>query len=74
MKILYCQIRSADQKYKERQGSVGCLDSIVGSNAFNRPVNVWPCHGQGGNQVCKTVLVSNTFSLGIIHCNPVLVM
>jgi len=49
-----CQVRSADQKYKDRHGAAGCLDSIVGINAFNHPVNVWPCHGQGGNQVCQS--------------------
>jgi len=51
-----CQIRSADERYRDTQGSHGCLDSIVGSNAFNQPVSVWPCHGEAGNQVITLFL------------------
>jgi len=51
-----CQIRSADERYRDVRGSAACLDSIVGSNAFNQPVSVWPCHGEAGNQVIKQFL------------------
>lgn len=30
-----------------------CLDSPVGRSYNNKPVSVYPCHGQGGNQVEK---------------------
>jgi polypeptide N-acetylgalactosaminyltransferase len=43
-------IRSHDHVYRDRHGYPACLDSIVGPNAYNQPVSVWPCHGQGGNQ------------------------
>jgi len=46
-----CQIRSADEKYRDQRGAEGCLDSVVGPSAFNHPVAIWPCHGQSGNQV-----------------------
>lgn len=27
-----------------------CVDSAVDSQNFHKPVNMWPCHNQGGNQ------------------------
>lgn len=27
-----------------------CVDSSVDSHNFHKPVNMWPCHNQGGNQ------------------------
>lgn len=29
-----------------------CLDSSAGPEEMKKPVNVWPCHGEYGNQVC----------------------
>lgn len=28
-----------------------CLDSSADTSATNKPVKMWPCHNQGGNQV-----------------------
>ena len=27
-----------------------CVDSAVDSQNYHKPVNMWPCHNQGGNQ------------------------
>ncbi|XP_013382243.1 polypeptide N-acetylgalactosaminyltransferase 5 [Lingula anatina] len=32
------------------QAQSQCLDSSVDHNAMNKPVKMWPCHNQGGNQ------------------------
>ena len=41
------QIRN---KYKSM-----CLDSSVDHHSMNKPVKMWPCHNQGGNQVREQV-------------------
>ena len=28
-----------------------CIDSAVDNHNYHKPVNMWPCHNQGGNQV-----------------------
>lgn len=28
-----------------------CLDSAIGPEDMQKPIKLWPCHGQGGNQV-----------------------
>lgn len=30
-----------------------CLDSSVDTHAMNKPIKMWPCHNQGGNQVSR---------------------
>lgn len=27
-----------------------CIDSPADHHSYHKPVNMWPCHGQGGNQ------------------------
>ncbi|XP_052683006.1 polypeptide N-acetylgalactosaminyltransferase 5-like isoform X2 [Crassostrea angulata] len=27
-----------------------CIDSAVDNHNYHKPVNIWPCHNQGGNQ------------------------
>lgn len=29
-----------------------CIDSAAGPEDMKKAVNVWPCHGEYGNQVC----------------------
>ena len=31
-----------------------CVDSSVDSHNMHKPVNMWPCHNQGGNQVSSS--------------------
>lgn len=50
------QIRSQVNVVVDKRSQQVCLDSIVGQNAFNLAVKIWPCHGQGGNQVSVLVL------------------
>ena len=48
---VFIQIRNKDKAIADGVEFEACIDSIVGSNAYNRPVKIWPCHHQGGNQV-----------------------
>ena len=36
---------------------VKCLDAVVKRHTKNKPITLWPCHGQGGNQVKWGVIV-----------------
>lgn len=31
-----------------------CIDSAAKPGDMHMPIGLWPCHGQGGNQVFKT--------------------
>jgi hypothetical protein len=33
-------------------GANYCVDGSTGSKNYNQPVIGYPCHNQGGNQVC----------------------
>ena len=36
-----------------------CIDSPADHHNYHKPVNMWPCHNQGGNQVssCNTMSI-----------------
>lgn len=34
-------------------GSEMCIDSAASPEDMKKPVNLWPCHGEYGNQVCR---------------------
>lgn len=36
-----------------------CLDSEATEEEYNKPIGVWPCHNDGGNQVTVSVSHSN---------------
>lgn len=40
----------ARYKFTDNALNVACVDSGVEKQANNKPVKLWPCHGQGGNQ------------------------
>ena len=39
-----------------------CLDAQSDSKSKNKPIGLWPCHGQGGNQVKHSLLVKLQFT------------
>lgn len=45
-----------------------CLDSEVGKKVQNKPVSLYPCHGQGGNQVRLQQSASDSQSCPPRHC------
>ena len=51
-------------------GGRTCLDSPAGKRNLKKPVGLYPCHRQGGNQVCTEVLsTKHTATTTIVASN-----
>lgn len=42
-----------------------CLDSEASEEEYHKPLNVWQCHGEGGNQVTESV--SHTLQAAVLN-------
>ena len=55
--VFFSQIRGKAKGTFSGNQQPACVDSPVDKNANNKPIKLWPCHSQGGNQVRLNLLL-----------------